>query len=239
MRELIFTILAILLEVLIWFLRLFEYISKGLYKLFRFFISRLGRKQQDLFIEINKEAQNPKPKADDKTSKPVIVQQKPVNNVVGPTKTEFVTELPKLKSREPIMSEPLEMESVVETEPDIDPDDVEMDSSTSIMDELADDEDIFPSHQGDFPSDEFSTGVTFEQIEDTINVLSKDEQSEEDIEKAAGVLKETEGTEIFAFFMLQDKYNEKVKKIMEMANTTDTESKGAIKTDFDAGKYIE
>lgn len=185
-------------------LRVFEFVHKlinrGL-RLLRISIHKYDKRKIKL----------PKPKVK------VIVPDK--RNIVGRTKTKFISELPRLKSSEPMFSIQLEKEDEPEVfeEPEINPDDIEA-GEKPIKDYLAEEEPEMFSNNQDYPSEELSSGVTMEELTETYNTLVESEPSIEKEEKAAQVLSNIEGTLIGQFFLLQSECMERAKMLMDKNN---------------------
>ena len=140
-------------------------------------------------------------------------------SIVGKSKTGFMKELPVLKVKEvaaiePFKSEPLE-KVVVESE--FEPENVDVDVSLE-MDET--EIDSFEAETdlddgNDAESDMNSTGVSFEELSDTISILGKDEMTDSEKEKATGVLNTIEGTELFTFITINNSTYENAKMLMK------------------------
>lgn len=162
-------------------------------------------------------------------------------SVVGKTRTQFITELPKLKPVAPFHSEPMESESVsfVEEEPDINPDDIEVEDATSdLRDILKGEEPEMFSHEGDMPSDDLSSGVTIEQLTETYNTLTQDNTSPEKEDRAGNVIESLEGTEFFYMFLLEAECAAKAKLLMEKIREKHFRELPEDANNFNIDKYI-
>ncbi|GAB6119064.1 hypothetical protein [Dysgonomonas termitidis] len=163
----------------------------------------------------------------------------PVNNkaIVGESKTGFIKELPVLRQRQepsilPFKSEQLQI--IVEEddeyhEPDIVDFEVEKPS-----DFYKDDLDDFDEDYGnDFEDSTISTGVSFEELSRTIEVLKKDEQTDIEKENTVNVLNQIEGTELFNFITINNSVYNHAKILMNPINNNLTSSET-----FDIRKFI-
>ena len=239
MRIIITSLGAIVLQII----KLIFLICKGLfflvYLIFSYCWHYTNKLQRIIYIKIYKWKKSPASTIIN--SKPVILN--PViedkTNIVGLTKTEFIKELPKLKTNEPFISEPLETDNFdddyEEEEPDIDPNDVEVGSMQSMREILEEEEPELFSNDRDMPSEDLSSGVTMEELAQTYETLKKRNPSLSEENKAIEVLNEVEGTIIFQFYMTQDECTQKAKELMERKKDETESSPGQT---FDISKYI-
>lgn len=200
----------------------------------------INRLQRILFYKIYKERKNKNsqvkvnPPSEHIETGVTNIPKKDTASPVGLSKTTFITELPKLKSVEPFQSISLEKEYVIESteDPEIDPDDIQVQESGENIEEmlLDEDPDMF-SHDGDLPSD-LSSGVTIEQLKMTYNTLKQKDTHIEEENAVTEVLHMLEGSEFFNFFLLQAECSFKAKQLMGKKENHDFESS------FEEDKYI-
>jgi hypothetical protein len=154
----------------------------------------------------------------------------PVYHIVGKSTTVFLAPLT------PVMSEDLvpELQTALEPEPDILPNDVETHLNHSVM--IADDEpDTYPD--GDL--EELSQGLTFEQISHAVEVIEGKKSDEKD-EYFAGETLSIMPDDFLNVICVQENYEAKVKKLI--AGYLDFPGKmkpvPVVVANFDINKYV-
>ncbi|HML65230.1 MAG TPA: DUF4122 family protein [Dysgonomonas sp.] len=239
--------LFICIVIILQALKVFLIALKKLLFLFHEAISRslncTGRVLRILYIKAYRLDKNKKKeKAGKLQTAPIprmAIQHEGKENIVGLTKTEFITELPKLRSQKPFLSVALETEPVyVEEEEDILPDDIDMDTAEDIRKMLEEEDPEMFSHENDMVSEEVSTGVSFEKLTETFNVLSADMINPEQEKAAADVLLTIEGTGFMSIFMLQAQCAAKAKKLMDSIGEGQELHIPKKQEGFDMSKYI-
>lgn len=218
MIKCIIIILVVLVTILEFIFSKCKYFSYYLFKLLKYVCDKLIQFEYVLTTHIYtaKKKGKLKPGLRNKNnSVDIDLAIRDKQNIVGTTKTEFIIDLPKLKSLEPLQSTPLEKEVVLEAEeePDIDPNDIET-GEKSIRDILMEEEPELFSNDHDLPSEDFASGVTIEELAETYETLSTKKTTIEQEDKATGVLNKLEGTVIGQFFLLQTECMEKAKMLI-------------------------
>ncbi|NDV69950.1 hypothetical protein [Dysgonomonas sp. 25] len=136
------------------------------------------------------------------------------NAVVGSTKSVFITELPQLKTHppvEPYKSEPLEPMPPPENEPPINPDDIIIETGAAIDPDDIDEIDIInpdDSFDDDF---NYGDGVSIDDLEDAYSNMRKSKTLNEANEKT---IEKLQGTDLEAFFALNDKMEGKSRDLL-------------------------
>lgn len=235
----LFLIMTIILQVFRVCLTCFKWLLIPPYILIHYCLRFIKYTQRMLFVKIYLYRKN-LPLKIKKRKKTVITDEEKVvkeqiASPVGSSKTIFITELPKLKSIEPVQCMPLEKEYVVEytEDPEIDPDDVEVqDSMAEVQEMLADEDPEMFSNNEDLPSD-LSSGVTIEQLTRTYGTLTQENTNAEQEHEASGILNILQGSEFFNFFMLHAECSIKAKQLMDQRKDSDI---GEVS--FDEHKYI-
>ena len=105
---------------------------------------------------------------------------------------------------EPVMSQDLEPTGFMGEEEDIPSDDVEVENKQFTIDEVLDEEERFELFEGDFAEDEnFSTGSTFEDIQNAVDVIIGKKKGGEERLNAAKTIYEIRQTDMMEFFSTQ------------------------------------
>ena len=156
--------------------------------------------------------------------------------IVGESKTTFMSELPVLRVPEekeikPFKSEPLAI--IIEEEEEPDPVDFDVERSPDFDDDeaayyYADADDYFDNPMN-------SSGVSFEELSQTIEVLSKDDPTDKEKGKAVQVLNTIEDTELFQFITINNSVYNNAKVLMALFNSNRYESDD----DFNINRYME
>jgi len=130
------------------------------------------------------------------------------DNLVGKTNTvlSFAEEPEESKERtiKPVMSEPLEPETASnDTEDDILSGDVDYTTSAQTATELLEEEERLLSlgENDNFGSDEFSGGLTFDNISNAVEVIIGNQLAEDKKKEAAQTIYEASQTDMFELFV--------------------------------------
>lgn len=155
-----------------------------------------------------------KAKTESVEPKPVV---KPDNrDIVGATKTIFMTELPVLRITEEEAVEPYKSEQLgtVPGDPDFE-DEAQTDSFDVANGKVSESEiDYFEPVAEEEDFEDNSSGVSFEELSESVEVLSKDDPTEQEKEKTAAVLDAISGTELFQFITINNTVYENAKMLM-------------------------
>ncbi|MDR0349483.1 MAG: DUF4122 domain-containing protein [Tannerella sp.] len=166
-------------------------------------------------------------------------------NMVGKSQTVYLEELPKeqVKAIEPLFSEDLQQSPSYEEEPDIANEDVD----GSLNEDRISGEDRFipldtDMDNGDFPS---STGMTYEQISQALDVVQGRQTDDAGRQATARILYETEGSDLFNFLTAQAENEAIVERLIKenLDNNGETVLENIRKKrretkEFDMGKYV-
>jgi hypothetical protein len=166
-------------------------------------------------------------------------------NMIGKSQTVYLEEPPKEKPKavEPAFSEDLQQAPSYEEEPDIAGNDVD----DNLNKEGFTEEDRFLSldtdaDDGDFPS---STGMTYEQISQALDVMQGRQTDEAGRQAAAHILYEVEGSDLFNFLTAQAENEALVEKLIKenidnnnIPLTETTKKKRRDRKEFDMDKYV-
>jgi len=218
---------------------LFYLIVKGLsvvywlYKAFRFLFGEQG-KSFWYFLT---------PKTGEK-KEPVISQTEPEDtslSVVGKSQTVYLEEPPPPKKVEPVFSEDLERCPSYEEEPDVTADDVNYKPNEEILT----DEERFTPLDVEPDNESVSTGMTYEQISQVLDVVQGKKTSDADQLTAARTLYEVQGGDLFNFLATQAE-NEAVIERLLKENLDDAgeilpenrRKRRKEKEEFDMEKYV-
>lgn len=157
--------------------------------------------------------------------------------IVGESKTGFIKELPILRPRQETSIQPFKSEQlqiiVEEDEEYREPDTIDFEVEKSSAFDKDDIEDFGENYDNDFEDSTNSTGVSFEELSQTIDVLKKDDQSDTEKEKAINVLTQIEGTELFNFITINNSVYNHAKMLMNPINNNLNSSET-----FDIRKFI-
>jgi len=122
-------------------------------------------------------------------------------SVIGKSSTEYLEKQTETKSQTPapFLSEDLETVSSVEEEPDITDSDVE----ANLEEDIPEMTDRFIPLDVEPDDGSFSTGMTYDQIFSTLDVVQGRKTGKEDCEAAARILYEVHGSDVFNFLATQ------------------------------------
>jgi hypothetical protein len=170
------------------------------------------------------------------------VQSEPVPyNIIGKSQTVYLEEPPAPKIVEPVFSEDLQRVPAYEEEPDITADDVD----DNLGEEILTDEERFTPLDTDVDSEVVSTGMTYEQISEALEVVQGKKTDDADKLAAARTLYEVQGSDLFNFLTVQAENEAIIEKLLKenLDNAADP-ADGNIKKqqrkieEFDMGKYV-
>jgi|GEM_PF-6370107 len=162
-----------------------------LYKIFRFLF---GEKVKNRWRFLTPKAQEKK-----EQEKPKSTPKQTTYSIVGKSHTVYLEEPPKEKPLEPVFSEDLQQVSAYEEEADISSDDVENDLTEGILSE----EERFTLLDIEPDSEAISTGMTYEQISQALEVIQGKNTGDSDKSAVARILYEVQGSELFDFLTAQ------------------------------------
>ena len=185
----------------------------------------------------------PKPR-EKKGSEKVVSQEdsKPQDySLVGKSLTTYLEAPPEEKPIEPVMSEDLPQVPAYEEEPDISSDDVEVDISEGILT----DEDRFTPLDIDPNSEISSSGMTYEQIAQAIEVIQGKNRNDMDKSTVARNLYEIEGSDLFNRLTAQAENEAIIERLLkenldesrEILSESEKKKRKEI-TEFDMEKYV-
>jgi hypothetical protein len=146
-----------------------------------------------------------------------IVKEKDLSDVVGKT-TIIYLEDPEVAAKTPIRSEKLEPSDFLWEEADISDDNVKSDISSSLVTskELQEEQERFEDTDIIAPGldPDFSTGLTYEQMESAVGVLTVPTDDEQQIIHAAQIIYSIKDTDLYEFFTNQVSNQDNVEKLM-------------------------
>lgn len=146
-----------------------------------------------------------------------IIEENDLSDVVGKT-TVIYLEDPEVEAKIPARSEKLEPSDFLGEEPDISGDDVESDLSSNPVtpEELQEEQERFEDTDIIAPGldPDFSTGLTYEQMENAVGVLTVPTDDEQQIIHAAQIIYSIKDTDLYEFFTNQVSNQDNVEKLM-------------------------
>jgi len=178
-----------------------------------------------------------------------VVEEKSLSDVVGKT-TVIYLEDPEIAAKVPTHSEKLEPSDFLGEEPDISGDDVKTDLSSNPVtpEELQEEQEQFEDTDIIAPGldPDFSSGLTFEQMESAVGVLTVPTDDEQQIINAAQIIYSIKDTDLYEFFTNQVSNQDNVEKLMSDCLDEDGEPLAVRKSKrkveniriFDLGKYV-
>jgi len=143
-------------------------------------------------------------------------EEKNLSDVVGKT-TVIYLEDPEVAAKVPAHSEKLESSDFIGKEPDISDDDVESDLSEPVTpEELLEEQERFKDTDTIAPGldPDFSTGLTYEQMESVVGILTVPTDDEHQIINAAQIIYSIKDTDLYEFFTNQVSNQDNVEKLM-------------------------
>jgi hypothetical protein len=161
-----------------------------------------------------------------------------VHSIIGKSRTVYLPEPPReeTKAVEPAFSENLQREKPYEDEPDIRADDVE--------ENLEEDERFIPLDT-EPEGETVSSGMTFEQIAEALDVVQGRQRDEAGQTAAARILYETEGSELFDFLAAQAENEAIIEKLLKEHLDSDglpapdnRRKRRQAREEFDMTKYV-
>ena len=171
------------------------------------------------------------------------------SSIVGRTQTVYLKSIFDLeKSELPVMSQALEMSGFIDEEEEIQSNDVEVEMKQLTADEVFVEEDRFEPFEGEYAEDEnFSTGRTFEDIQNAVDVIVGKNKKEDERLNAAKTLYELKQTDMMDFFVTQIGNIEVIEQLLSEnldENGQPLKHKSAKKklkdevANFDISKYV-
>jgi hypothetical protein len=150
-----------------------------------------------------------RPETPVKEKAPVPVPETAPYNIVGKSRTVYLQEAPPegTKAVEPAFSENLQRENPYEGEPDIRADDVE--------ENLPQEDERFIPLEAEPEGEAVSSGMTFEQISEALDVVQGRRQDEAGQTAAARTLYEAEGSDLFDFLTAQAENEAVIEKLLK------------------------
>ena len=188
----------------------------------------------------------PEIKAKETPAAPQAKPEQTAYSIVGKSQTVYLEEPPKeeTKAVEPAFSEDLQKIPSYEEEPDTVADDVEYNpGSQSAEDILSEEERFIPFDSP--PEEGESTGMTFEQISEALDVVQGRLADNAGKAATARILYETEGSDLFNFLAAQAENEALIEKLLR-ENLDDsrvplpenTRKHKREMEEFDMGKYV-
>ena len=162
-----------------------------LYKTFRFLFGKQGENRWNFLTPTIREKKET-----------IVSQAKPEQSpcsIVGKSQTVYLEEPPPPKKVEPAFSEDLEQIPSYEEEPDVTTDDVDVSFDEGVLSE----EERFTPLDMEPDSEPVSTGMTFEQISEVLDVVQGKNTNDADELAAARILYEVQGGDLFNFLAAQ------------------------------------
>ena len=172
----------------------------------------------------------------------VVSQPNPIPySVVGKSQTTYLEAPPEEKPIEPVFSEDLERIPAYEEEPDISSDDVD----DNLNEEMLAEEDYFTPFDIEPDSEFTSSGLTYDQIVQALEVVQGKATSDSSKTAAARILYEINGSDLFDFLTTQAENEAMIERLLK-ENLDDTgeilpeseKKKRKEMTDFDIEKYV-
>lgn len=188
------------------------------------------------------------PKETKKISTPAVpVKEEDEISIVGKSHTIYLDALPESSEAEPIMSIDLESTDYIGEDEDLSADDAEIEIRQVNVDDIMDESERFiPFEENDLPDLNFSSGMTYEDISNAVDVIKGEKRGEEDQRNAARLLYEVKQTDMMNFFSAQAG-NMEVIELLLNENLDESgiplpqrnNKKSSISmTDFDINKYV-
>ncbi|GHT42157.1 hypothetical protein FACS189437_09890 [Bacteroidia bacterium] len=205
-----------------------------LYILFRFLF---GKNRRNIWNFLT-----PRCAGKEKSSNPAAEPEAMPYSIVGKSQTVYLEKPPEKKPLEPVFSEDLEKQLPYEEEPDIEADDVEYYSATE---DILLEEERFLSLNAEPDEGEVSTGMTYEQISQALDVVQEKTTDDGNRLTTARILYEIQGSDVFDFLAAQAENEAMIEKLIRenidddgvplSGNTRKQQRKIA---EFDMNKYV-
>ena len=166
----------------------------AVYLLCRSALFLLGKKRQNLWVFLT-------PKTKKKTDVSPATHETELYSIVGKSQTMYLKDIPQKKTImiEPAFSEDLQLTPAYEEEPDVMAADVEDSLNTE---DLSEGDRFLPLETVD-ENGGVSTGMTFEQLSDTFDVVRGKQTGVAGLQAAARILYEIRGSDLFDFLVAQ------------------------------------
>ena len=146
-----------------------------------------------------------------------VVEEKNLSDIVGKT-TLIYLEDPEVSSKVPAHSEKLEPSDFMGKEPDISDDDIESNLSSGPVteEEMQEEQQQFEDPDMIAPGldPDFSTGLTYEEMESAVGVLTVATDDEQQIINAAQIIFSIKDTDLYEFFTNQVSNQDNVEKLL-------------------------
>lgn len=220
MKIFILVLSASLMEAVNWANRLCLFILKYLSVLFCMIRDILNIGLRLHFAVIKRASRRHKQQKPSKATVPHVIEEASSHSIVGGTKTVFITELP--NPDEPQLVDIIELPLLEPEEPDEFPfpndDEFEYESSLEVdeitLHEIEDT--LYDDDYGQDLPEEYSGGISVEDMTDAWKVLNNEKPAEEVHEEImASVLDSLKGTDMFGLFINAGQNEEKAKEIMD------------------------
>ncbi len=230
------TILTGLIECIDWVIKLSGMLLDVFTYIHRFLASKIKRCRRCIYASVIRDFR--------KVSCPSAII--PIKNnddgisVVGITKTVFIKELPEIKEPEPFDKMELPLDNY-EEEPVIDPDEIDIETTTKSVEEVFEElggNDLYDNIPvTGYSEDEVSSGASIEELGETYATLNVGSAPLEKERKAAAVLNNLNGSDIFKFFIIHENCNRRAKELMD--KNFDAIPVSAENSSFDISKYVD
>ena len=174
-----------------------------LYRIFRFLFGERGK---SLWYFLT-------PQVKEKQETPVsqTIPEETTHSIVGKSQTVYLAEPPPPKKVEPVFSEDLGQAPSYEEEPDISADDVDDSLEEGVLTE----EERFIPLDTEPDSEPVSTGMTYEQISDTLDVVMGNKTDDANKLAAARILYEVQGGDVFNFLEAQAENEAMIERLLK------------------------
>lgn len=176
-----------------------------------------------------------------------IIEEKSLSDVVGKTIVVYLED-PEVAARVPAHSEKLEPSDYIGEEPEVSDDDVDSDLSEPVTpEEFLEEQERFEDADIIAPGldPDFSSGLTYEQMESAVGVLTVPTDDEQQIIHAAQIIYSIKDTDLYEFFTNQVSNHDNVEKLMSDCLDEDGSAltvRKSKRTDgmksFDLNKYV-
>ncbi|MDR1717667.1 MAG: DUF4122 domain-containing protein [Prevotella sp.] len=212
-----------------------------LYKVYRLLS---GKRATDFWQYIMPEA-----KEGGKQAAPQAKAEPEASSIVGKSQTVYLAELPKAEATviKPAFSEDLLQAPAYEEEPDITADDVYDSLNSSPDDEILPQEERLMPLDTEPEGEAVSTGMTFEQISQALDVVRGRRTDEAGKASAAHILYETAGSDVFDFLAAQAENEAIIEKLLKESldaggasspENKHIQSQRRDMEEFDMGRYV-
>jgi len=147
-----------------------------------------------------------------------VIKEKNTSDIMGKTHFRYL-ENPDMMSNTPVFSEKLEPSGFIGEEPDIKSEEVESDLSLVSLTPEEMQEEIDRFEPDELPSSgydpDFSTGLTYEEMENAVSVLTVPTDNEEKIIQAAKTILDIKDTDLYEFMIHQVSNIDSVERLLD------------------------